>query len=200
MDDTTKRAASAAARIDQDPESISQKSGDGICRLHGRFRRPGRINRWPDKKTLPHPRRPLTAGSKNARKTIGAPRLLEVPNEALVTNAGPLQITGNITLVTEDGSVQYANHLTLCRCGHSGSKPNCNGQHLDKEFLNSGKISEASEISASQNPSKITISCIKEWTDHVPGPLAYAQPVRAGMRKNARVTLPLWPVGQQAVL
>ena len=96
------------------------------------------------------------------QKNHGAPRLLEVPNESLVTNAGPLQLTGNITIVHENGAVQYANHLTLCRCGHSGSKPNCDDQHLEMEFLNPGKISEASEISASQHPSKITISCIKD--------------------------------------
>ena len=60
-----------------------------------------------------------------------------------------MQITGNITLVQEDGSVQYANHLSLCRCGHSGTKPTCDGQHIDKEFINPGKISEASEIAAS---------------------------------------------------
>jgi CDGSH-type Zn-finger protein len=98
---------------------------------------------------------------KERQKNQGAPRLLEVPNEALVTNGGPLQITGNITLVREDGTVQYANHLTLCRCGGSNSKPTCDDQHLDREFLNPGKIMEVSEIRASSNPSKITISCIK---------------------------------------
>lgn len=96
------------------------------------------------------------------QKNHGAPRLLDVPNEALISNGGPLQITGNITLVNEDGSVQYANHLTLCRCGYSNSKPTCDNQHLEMEFLHSGKILEASEVPASSRPSKITISCIKD--------------------------------------
>lgn len=160
MDDTTKRAASTAARIDQDPESISQKSGTAFVAYMDDSTDQGEST-LAGQKDLTTSAKALDRWFKERQKNLGAPRLLEVPNEALVTNAGPLQITGNITLVTEDGSVQYANHITLCRCGHSGSKPNCNGQHVDMEFLNSGKIPEASEISASQNPSKLTISCIR---------------------------------------
>jgi len=161
MDDTTKLAASAAARIDHDPKHDEQKSGDAFVAY---------MNDSPEPKESSH--RAKTSPSTTAKaldrwfterqKNHGAPRLLEVPNEALVTNAGPLQLTGNITLVHEDGTVQYANHLTLCRCGGSGSKPICSGAHLEKEFLNPGKISEASEIAASQRPSKITLSCVKD--------------------------------------
>lgn len=159
MDDNTKNAA-AAARIEQDSESTRQKSGEAF------------VAYMDDSTTQVEPKSAEHQGTTSAKaldrwfterqKHQGAPRLLEVPNEALVTNAGPLQLTGNITLVQEDGTVQYANHLTLCRCGHSGSRPTCDGQHLEKEFLNPGKISEASEIAASQRPSKITVSCIKD--------------------------------------
>ncbi len=160
MDDNTKRAASAAARIEQDSHTTSQKSGEAFVAYmddsaDGRSSKTGKDNKSTSAKALDR-------WFKERQKNHGAPRLLEVPNEALVTNGGPLQLTGNITLVQEDGSVQYANHLSLCRCGHTGTKPNCDGQHLDKEFLNPGKISEASEIPASQRPSKITISCIKD--------------------------------------
>jgi hypothetical protein len=62
----------------------------------------------------------LTAGS-GTPESQGAPRLLEVPNEALVTNGGPP--AHRQYHVKEDGSVQYANHLTLCRCGSFKSKP-----------------------------------------------------------------------------
>jgi len=161
MDDTTKRAASAAARVDQDSHENSQESGGAFIAYlddsadSGRSPITGRANKTTSAKALDR-------WFKERQKNHGAPRLLEVPNEALVTNAGPLQLTGNITLVLEDGSVQYANHLSLCRCGHSGAKPTCNGEHLEKEFLNPGKISEASEIAASQRPSKITVSCIKD--------------------------------------
>jgi CDGSH-type Zn-finger protein len=161
MDDTTKRAASAAARIEQDSHITSQESGEAFVAYMddsadgGRSTITGKENKTTSAKALDR-------WFKERQKNQSAPRLLEVPNEALVTNAGPLQLTGNITLVLEDGSVQYANHLSLCRCGHSGTKPNCNGEHIEKEFLNPGKISEASEIAASQRPSKITVSCIKD--------------------------------------
>jgi len=161
VDDTTKQAASAAARIKKDPKSTSQKSGATFVAYMND----------PVEKTDTSPaeqRSPSTSAKAldrwftDRQKSQGAPRLLDVPNEALVTNAGPLQLTGNITLVLEDGTVQYANHVTLCRCGASGTKPVCNGQHLEKEFLNPGKISEASEIAASSRPSKITLSCVKD--------------------------------------
>jgi CDGSH-type Zn-finger protein len=100
------------------------------------------------------------------------PRLLEIPNEALVSSAGPINLTGNITLVREDGSVSYANHLSLCRCGASKGKPICDGRHLDVEFLNSGRIQEASDTLHTERPSKITISIIKD------GPITFKGKLR----------------------
>ena len=161
MDDTTKYAASAATRIEQDSESTSQKSGDAFV-AYMDDSTDQRGSSVAGKENLTTSAKALDRWFKERQKNHGAPRLLEVPNESLVTNAGPLQLTGNLTLVHDDGTVQYANHLTLCRCGHSESKPTCDNQHLDKEFLNPGKISEASEIAASQRPSKLTLSCIKD--------------------------------------
>jgi CDGSH-type Zn-finger protein len=161
MDDTAKYAASAATRIEQDSESTSQKSGDAfVAYMDDSTEKRG--SSVAGKENLTTSAKALDRWFKERQKNHGAPRLLEVPNESLVTNAGPLQLTGNLTMVHDDGTVQYANHLTLCRCGHSGSKPNCDNQHLEKEFLNPGKISEASEIAASQRPSKLTLSCIKD--------------------------------------
>ena len=161
MDDITKSAASAARKIEQDQESDRQKSGDAFVAYMDDSTAESESS-TAGQPNLTTSAKALDRWFKERQKNHGAPRLLEVPNESLVTNAGPLQLTGNITLVHEDGTVQYANHLSLCRCGHSGSKPTCDGQHLEKEFLNPGKISEASEIAASQRPSKITISCIKD--------------------------------------
>ncbi|MEJ8568144.1 CDGSH iron-sulfur domain-containing protein [Elongatibacter sediminis] len=101
------------------------------------------------------------------QKTKSQPRLLEIPNEALVSSAGPLHLTGNITLVDENGNVSYANHLNLCRCGASRGKPVCDGQHLEREFLHSGRIQEASDAVHSERPCKITLSAIKD------GPLTF---------------------------
>jgi len=161
MDDTTKFAASAASRVEQDPESTSQKSGDAFV-AYMDDSTDQRGSSVAGKENLTTSAKALDRWFKERQKNHGTPRLLEVPNESLVTNAGPLQLTGNLTLVHDDGTVQYANHLTLCRCGHSASKPSCDNQHLEKEFLNPGKISEASEIAASQRPSKLTLSCIKD--------------------------------------
>ena len=161
MDDTTKLTASAAARIDQDPKPNRQNSGDAFVAYMNDSAESveSPVGGKNDQSTTA---KALDRWFTERQKSQGAPRLLEVPNEALVTNGGPLQLTGNITLVHQDGTVQYANHVTLCRCGSSGTKPLCNGAHLEREFLNPGKISEASEIAGSQRPSKITLSCIKD--------------------------------------
>jgi CDGSH-type Zn-finger protein len=162
MDDATKIAAAAATRIDQDPTPTSAHSKEAFVAYMDDSAAKPRGEKSPDGANLTTSARALDRWFKERQKTQGAPRLLEVPNETLVSNAGPLQITGNITLVHEDGSVQYANHLSLCRCGRSKSKPTCDEAHIEAEFLHSGKIHEVSEIAASERPSKITVSCIKD--------------------------------------
>jgi CDGSH-type Zn-finger protein len=162
MDDRPKRAASAAEKIDNDPKTASANTGEAFIAYMDDSSARGRVSPRGQREDLTTSARALDRWFRERQKNQGTPRLLEVPNEALVSNGGPLQLTGNITLVHEDGTVQYANHLSLCRCGFSGSKPTCNGQHLEQEFLNPGKISEVSEIPASQRPSKITLSCIKD--------------------------------------
>ena len=162
MDDATRMAAAAAARLKQEPETTSESKSESFVAYMDDSGDRNVVSPGGQKENLTTTAKALDRWFKERQKNHSAPRLLDVPNEALVSNGGPLQITGNITLVNEDGTVQYANHLTLCRCGHSGSKPNCDGQHLDKEFLHAGKIMEASEIAASSRPSKITVSCIKD--------------------------------------
>ncbi|RPH99530.1 MAG: CDGSH iron-sulfur domain-containing protein [Lysobacterales bacterium] len=162
MDDITKLAAAAAARPEKEPDTTSSDSSESfVAYMNDSVEQTG-TSSVGHAENLTTSAKALDRWFRERQKSQGAPRLLEVPNEALVTNGGPLQVTGNITLVREDGSVVYANHLTLCRCGGSKSKPTCDGQHLEREFLNPGKIGEASEIPASQRPSKITISCIKD--------------------------------------
>lgn len=162
MDDASKLAAAAASRPEQKPASTRRDSSESFVAYMNDPADKAGIAGTAHKEKLTTSAKALDRWFRERQKSQGAPRLLDVPNEALVTNGGPLQITGNITLVNEDGTVQFANHLTLCRCGSSKSKPTCDGQHLEREFLHPGKISEASEIPASQRPSKITISCIKD--------------------------------------
>ena len=162
MDDAIKLAATAALKVRQEPENTSNDSGDAFIAYMDESGDGSQPNGAQQQEDLTTSARALDRWFKERQKNQGAPRLLEVPNETLVSNGGPLQVTGNITLVHEDGRVQYANHVSLCRCGHSGSKPVCDEQHVDMEFLNSGKIFEVSEITATSRPSKITISCIKD--------------------------------------
>lgn len=162
MDDVTKTAAAAAARSDQEPETIERDtSAKFVAYMNNPADQVGR-GEPSQAENLTTSARALDRWFKERQKNQGAPRLLDVPNEALISNGGPIQLTGNLTLVREDGTVQYANHLALCRCGGSNSKPTCDGQHLEVEFLNPGKISQASDIPSSNRPSKITISCIKD--------------------------------------
>ena len=162
MDDTTKSAAAAAFRVQQQPDHTSEKSEDAFVAYMDDSTEGQESKGAPQQENLTTSAKALDRWFRERQKNQGAPRLLEVPNEVLVSNGGPLQITGNITLVHEDGRVQYANHLSLCRCGHSRSRPVCDDQHVDMEFLHSGKIFEVSEVAASSRPSKITISCIKD--------------------------------------
>ena len=172
MDDATKSAAAAAINVQQEPDIKSEESGDAFIAYMDESTEGQESKTAPQKENLTNPPSALDRWFRERPKNQGAPRLLEVPNEVLVSNGGPLQITGNITLVHEDGKVQYANHLSLCRCGHSRSKPVCDDQHVDMEFLHSGKIFEVSEITASSRPSKINISCIKD------GPITFRGRIR----------------------
>lgn len=166
MDEASK-AAAAAKKSGQDLETTKADSEDAIVAYHD-------DSAGTAEGPLPESISELDAASKtldrwfrNRQKQLGITRLLDMPNEALVNNAGPLEITGNITLVNEDGSVQFANHLNLCRCGASRSKPLCDDQHLAIEFLHAGDIMEISEAAKLSNPSKVTIACIKD------GPLTF---------------------------
>lgn len=49
--------------------------------------------------------------------------------------SGPLWIRGKIRVESEDGqSYEIRNRQTLCRCGASGRKPFCNGEHSSVEY------------------------------------------------------------------
>jgi CDGSH-type Zn-finger protein len=162
MDDATKRAAAAALRIEPDAQPQQPESKETFIAFMNEPA-PARDGGAPGGPAAGQPTGALDRWFRERQKSgHGAPRLLEIPNEAMVSNGGPLQVTGNITLVHEDGSVEYANHLSLCRCGRSDTKPLCNEKHLDAEFLHSGKFSEISEVHPSDRASRITMSLIKD--------------------------------------
>ena len=57
-----------------------------------------------------------------------------------VTKDGPYRVTGQISLIDADGTLEARNeggsleHYALCRCGHSQNKPFCSGMHWYVEF------------------------------------------------------------------
>jgi CDGSH-type Zn-finger protein len=174
MEDTSKTAALAVREPNQN--SSANKAESALPEATGTFVAymddSGRPDEVKQPRGMTHSAKALDRWFAERQKQHGPPRLLEIPNEALITNAGPINLTGNITLVKEDGSLVYANHLSLCRCGASATKPICDEHHLNIEFLHSGRISAASDAQPSERPSKLTISIIKD------GPLTFSGRLR----------------------
>ncbi len=65
------------------------------------------------------------------------PAVEKVTTESIVevVQDGPLLIYGNITIKDKDGNETKKDKVTaLCRCGHSGNKPYCDGTHKKVDF------------------------------------------------------------------
>ena len=164
MDDASKAVAKTARNTDQSSlpgraESAKNKASGTFVAYMDDSAQPQEVRQ---RENLTTSAKALDRWFAERQKHHGPPRLLEIPNEALISSAGPINLTGNITLVREDGSVSYANHLSLCRCGASNNKPICDERHLDVEFLHSGRVQEVSDSPHTERPSKITISIIKD--------------------------------------
>ena len=60
-----------------------------------------------------------------------------MPTKITVRNDGPLRVEGEIELVDMDGKrygLGERTAISLCRCGHSASKPFCDGSHRNAGF------------------------------------------------------------------
>jgi hypothetical protein len=52
-----------------------------------------------------------------------------------VVRDGPLWVRGSVEVESADGeSYEVRNRMTLCRCGHSQTKPFCDGSHHNVGF------------------------------------------------------------------
>jgi CDGSH-type Zn-finger protein len=59
----------------------------------------------------------------------------DLPAGVAVIPDGPLWVSGGIEVTRADGStLEQRNRVTLCRCGHSASKPLCDGSHKEAGF------------------------------------------------------------------
>ena len=51
------------------------------------------------------------------------------------TDDGPYLVEGGITLLDAEGNqYEVSNTIALCRCGHSNTKPFCDGTHEKTNF------------------------------------------------------------------
>ena len=170
MDDSSKALAKSLSWSDSDQSGQKPAPGPN-----------------PDTPSVPEPtaKKPESTDEKaldrwflEQRGNKRVPKRLDVANELLVSNGGPLRMSGNITLINEDGSVTHSNKLTLCRCGASKSRPICDDQHLEVEFFDSGAIGQLSDWMPVHRPQTITVTCVKN------GPLKFRGYLRIYNKKG----------------
>jgi CDGSH-type Zn-finger protein len=154
MDDTSRAYARPLSWSDPDqystyPESAPNLDGSTVPEIEV-------------KKPLSTDEKAVDRWFREQNDTKRAPKRLNITNELLVSAGGPLKMTGNITLIDEDGVVTQANNLSLCRCGASKNKPLCDDQHLDIEFFDPGVISQLSDWMPVSRPQNITVTCVKD--------------------------------------
>lgn len=54
-----------------------------------------------------------------------------------IFNNGPIRVEGDFSIVDQDGKefgLGGRTAITLCRCGHTGNAPFCDGTHKRKPF------------------------------------------------------------------
>ena len=94
-------------------------------------------------------------------------------NVAEVPPAGPLCLTGRIKVEVGGEIVADTDDVALCRCGHSGNKPYCDGSHRkvgfdDPGVIEGGRLVGGGEADAGE---EVTIVCATDGPLLVRGPL-----------------------------
>lgn len=79
-------------------------------------------------------------------------------NTIKVRENGPLLCTGDIEVYNVDGDLLIrSNDVVLCRCGHSKTKPICDGSHKTLGFVDAGNFDDPkTESLAASAPLRIT--------------------------------------------
>ena len=167
MDDATKAYAKPLSWSDSDQYSASPESSPDL----GNFTVPEPLPASTKEKSLDR-------WFQEQQGTKRVPKRLDVANELLVTNGGPLTMTGNIRLINEDGSVTNTNSLSLCRCGASKSKPFCDDQHLEIEFFDNGAVQQLSDWMPVTRPQTISVTVVEN------GPLKFRGYLRIHNKKG----------------
>ena len=170
MDDATKAYAKPLSWSDSDHYSSSPESSPDL----GNFTVPEPLAKKPESTK----ERSLDRWFQEQQGSKSVPKRLDVANELLVTNGGPLTMTGNIRLINEDGSVTNTNSLSLCRCGASKSKPFCDDQHLEIEFFDNGAVQQLSDWMPVTRPQTISVTVVEN------GPLKFRGYLRIHNKKG----------------
>ena len=78
-------------------------------------------------------------GALDMTMSDGSPAL-EIPAENLlvVTENGPVHVSGNLAIVADGVQARNETRLALCRCGASENKPFCDGAHASAGFRADG--------------------------------------------------------------
>lgn len=68
-------------------------------------------------------------------KDAGEPVKVSTDTRIEAVLNGPLLVYGNVTIKDSQGNETQKHNVTaLCRCGHSGNKPYCDGSHIPANF------------------------------------------------------------------
>lgn len=95
-------------------------------------------------------------------------------NLAEVPDSGPLCLTGRIRVEVAGEIVADTDDVALCRCGHSGNKPFCDGSHRRVGFDDPGAIQGGRLVPGGEEPAPdepVLIVCAANGPLLVRGPL-----------------------------
>ncbi len=95
-------------------------------------------------------------------------------NVAEVPPGGPLCLTGRIRIEADGEIVAETDDVALCRCGHSGDKPFCDGSHRGAGFDDPGVIRGGRLVPGREEPAPgetVVIVCARDGPLLVRGPL-----------------------------
>jgi CDGSH-type Zn-finger protein len=102
-----------------------------LCRCDGSSTKPF-CDRWPDR--LPCFDEPSLRSSLTPVFTWLPPDGMDGPLVALKPS-GPIRVGGGVIVERGDGAtIDGGDRISLCRCGHSGVMPYCDGSHKEVGF------------------------------------------------------------------
>lgn len=81
----------------------------------------------------------------------------KAPNTASVIVDGPVRVRGRLSISGKP--TDAPDGVALCRCGHSGNKPFCDGSHKAAGFSDAGSVADPGDpLAESGGPLAVTIA------------------------------------------